>query len=205
MVAHTTPSKPFAEIDRLVTANFNLARFWAGKFTPFYGYNDALSVAMRGLLEAAEKYDPENYNRLPFGTYASIRIKWRFACTGRAQLSAKRGRQFAHVPIDAPIFHDGNRTLADELTDGAPGPRDELVSDELRQEVMAMLEPLPERTRCILEMRYGLNGRPAVTLEVCAKKFRLTRERVRQIEAGALRKFWRDKHRKKLVPVTRAA
>ena len=195
----TKPRNPPELINQLVTDNFKLARWWARKFEYRSSYNEALSLAMEGLLIAATKYEPAQ--GIPFGTYASIRIKWLFAGQARRDGAQVRGGDCQHLSLDKQRFHDDTRTLADELADAQPGPRELAQGEDLRDEVAEMLASVPERTRKILEMRYGLNGHEPTLFGEIARRFKVTHQAVQQIEAAALRKFWRNKQRKKLEPV----
>lgn len=197
------PPNPPELVDQLVNDNFGLARFWAGIFAETFGYNDALSVAMRGLLEAAQKYDAKL--GIPFGTYASVRIKWRAGCERRKLTTRGRGGNYTHLSFDKQLFHDSARTLADELACDQPGPIEALNAADVRAEVQQLLTTVPPRTRKILELRYGLNGKPALLFGEIARRFKVSHQAVQQVESAALRKFWRDKRRKKLEPARRVA
>jgi RNA polymerase sigma factor (sigma-70 family) len=68
-------------------------------------------------------------------------------------------------------------------------PETLLVSRQREQELQAALEELNERTRHVLEARFGLNDREPATLEQVGAEIGVTRERVRQIETRALREL----------------
>ena len=199
------------EVDRLVNENIRLAYFFARKWAWAHGENEALSLALDGLLIAARTWDGAGG---PFGTWAGNRIKWRFSLEMQRQKAVKRGgtgasglRQAAvHVYLDSPIGHETDMTLGEVIADDrAHAPGEELRENELiggnAAEVRRLLGLLSKRDAEIMRLRYGLHGRKPHILEEIAKKYGLTRERVRQIESGALRKFWREKRRKKLEPV----
>ncbi len=191
---------PFPLVNRLVEENFRLAQFFAGKYQMFYGYNDALSIALEGLLAAAQRFDDQHGP--PFGAYASNRIRWRFNRYKQHRDAQRRGGGVGHSSLDELRFNDGNSTLADALADEhAVDPGENLGEQESHRDVRAMLDKLSPRNRRILELRFGLNGEPPMILDEIAKIYDLTRERVRQIEAESLRKFWRAKHRKPLEGV----
>jgi len=63
-----------------------------------------------------------------------------------------------------------------------------METDDLRQ-VLAQLDQLPEREAKVVRMRFGLNDQEPQTLKEIGRRLGLTRERVRQIERGALRKL----------------
>jgi RNA polymerase primary sigma factor len=80
------------------------------------------------------------------------------------------------------------------LTEGLPDPRaarpeDVLLGESESDRLMAFLNDLEEREAKIIRMRYGLDGEEPMTLKEIGAKIKLTRERVRQIEAEALRKI----------------
>ncbi len=93
--------------------------------------------------------------------------------------------------LEMPIGQDGESTLGEYIPDErTQSPETAAVVDVLRAEVEHALDGLDPRERNVLQLRYGLDstGRPH-TLEEVARKFRLTRERIRQIESRALRKL----------------
>jgi RNA polymerase primary sigma factor len=95
------------------------------------------------------------------------------------------------VSLDKPVGDDGDAALFGDLIpdDSTASPFDEAVESMRDERLYGVLEHLPYRERRILELRYGLNGEPAQTLDRVAKLFKLTRERTRQIEEAALRKL----------------
>ena len=68
----------------------------------------------------------------------------------------------------------------------------------LRENLDEVLSSLSDREARVLKMRFGLGGKRPMTLEEVGKEFGVTRERIRQIEAKALRKLKHPSHRKKL-------
>ncbi|WP_051914650.1 sigma-70 family RNA polymerase sigma factor [Thermorudis peleae] len=92
--------------------------------------------------------------------------------------------------LDRPIGEDGESTIGDLL----PDPRSEEVVDEaltnaIREQIRRSLEQLTERERGVLILRFGLNGEQPRTLAEIAEHFKISRERVRQIEKEALAKL----------------
>lgn len=71
----------------------------------------------------------------------------------------------------------------------APGPDQELINLEDVEQLLALLETLPERERQVLRLRFGLDGEPIRTLEEVGAVIGCTNERVRQIQNQALRKL----------------
>jgi len=94
------------------------------------------------------------------------------------------------MSLEMPIGANEDSSLADFIEDTSlPAPTDEASREILREELEKVLKTLTPKEREVLEMRYGLrDGRPH-TLEEVGKMFGVTRERIRQIEAKALRKL----------------
>ena len=94
------------------------------------------------------------------------------------------------VSLDRPLDGDGDRTLSAVLEDtGALNPAIGAAHSMLRDQMGRSLDLLCPRERDILKLRYGIGTGTTHTLEEVGKLFRLTRERVRQIEQMALRKL----------------
>jgi RNA polymerase primary sigma factor len=94
------------------------------------------------------------------------------------------------VSLEKPIGEDEDSSLGDFVEDEAAESPFELASENLRrQNVRKALEVLPEREREVMEMRFGLNGHQARTLEEVGRAFGVTRERIRQIENNTLKKL----------------
>jgi RNA polymerase primary sigma factor len=91
------------------------------------------------------------------------------------------------VSLDAPFSEDEQYRLADTLEDThAAVPADVVTHQVLRDQIASALETLSQRERQIIEMRYGLQDGYCHTLEEMSNHFKLTRERIRQIEVKAL-------------------
>ena len=94
------------------------------------------------------------------------------------------------VSLEKPIGEDEDSSLGDFVEDETAESPFELASENLRrQNVRKALEALPEREREVMEMRFGLNGHQARTLEEVGRAFGVTRERIRQIENNTLKKL----------------
>uniref|UniRef100_A0A7C1K3D5 RNA polymerase sigma factor SigA n=1 Tax=Thermomicrobium roseum TaxID=500 RepID=A0A7C1K3D5_THERO len=94
------------------------------------------------------------------------------------------------VSLEAPIGQDGNAFLGDFIEDETQPPPIEVASQQLlRQQLEEALSRLTERERRIIVLRYGLEDGQFRTLEEVGREFGITRERIRQIEAKALRKL----------------
>ena len=112
-----------------------------------------------------------------------------------------RIQRAAQLPIslETPVGDDGDAFLGDFIEDeSAEEPVDAAARDLLRECIKEVLESFGPREVCILKMRFGLDGSRPHTLEEVGQKFHLTRERIRQIEAEALRRLRHPRHRRKL-------
>ncbi|HET9921783.1 MAG TPA: sigma-70 family RNA polymerase sigma factor [Ktedonobacteraceae bacterium] len=92
------------------------------------------------------------------------------------------------ISLDAPLMDDEQYHLADTLEDmHATAPADVVTHQALRDQISSALEMLSARERQVIELRYGLHDGYCHTLEELSAHFKLTRERIRQIEVKALR------------------
>jgi len=112
----------------------------------------------------------------------------------RMQTSAQRP-----LSLSTPIGDDSEEDLGDFIADDTHlPPEDEVALNLLRAQLQALLENLPPREAKILELRFGLKDGKSYTLEAIARKFDITRERIRQIEADALNHLRHPFYRKQL-------
>jgi RNA polymerase primary sigma factor len=103
------------------------------------------------------------------------------------------------VSIDGPVGDEDSGSLGDFLEDeDAPSPLDSATREMLRTQVRNALNLLSEREREVLELRFGLVDGKDHTLEEVSRHFDVTRERIRQIEAKALRKLRHPSRSKQL-------
>lgn len=94
------------------------------------------------------------------------------------------------ISLEGPVGDEDSSSLGDFIEDeDAPSPMDSAAREMLREQVQHALESLTEREREVLELRFGLRDGKEHTLEEVSHYFDVTRERVRQIEAKALRKM----------------
>ena len=103
------------------------------------------------------------------------------------------------VSLDTPIGEEDDRHLGVFIPDeDAPAPSD-VASHTMRKEQLAeVLSTLTPREEKVLRLRFGLEDGRSRTLEEVGKEFNVTRERIRQIEAKALRKLRHPSRSKKL-------
>ncbi len=103
------------------------------------------------------------------------------------------------VSLEAPVGQDGDAFLGDFIEDDSLPQPIELASQELlKTQIADALDKLTERERKIIVLRFGLEDGRFRTLEEVGKAFGITRERIRQIEAKALRKLRHPSYSRKL-------
>ncbi|MBO5509118.1 MAG: RNA polymerase sigma factor RpoD [Lachnospiraceae bacterium] len=103
------------------------------------------------------------------------------------------------VSLETPIGEEEDSHLGDFIQDdNVPVPAEAAAYTCLREELMTVLEGLTEREQKVLKLRFGLEDGRARTLEEVGKEFQVTRERIRQIEAKALRKLRHPSRSRKL-------
>ena len=94
------------------------------------------------------------------------------------------------VSLETPVGEEDDSHLGDFLQDeNAPNPADAAAFTLLREQLLEVLETLTEREQKVIRLRFGLDDGRARTLEEVGREFHVTRERIRQIEAKALRKL----------------
>jgi len=103
------------------------------------------------------------------------------------------------ISLQTPVGDDGDTHFGDFIEDKkAVSPANATVHSMLKDEIGSILDTLSERERKILNLRFGIEDGCTRTLEEVGKIFKVTRERVRQIEAKALRKLKHPTRSKKL-------
>ena len=110
----------------------------------------------------------------------------------RAAQKVQRISRVSQEPmsLDMPVGQEENSYLGDFIEDdNLPGPADAASHQLLREQMQDILDQLSPREREVLEMRFGLGDGTSHTLEEVGQYFGVTRERIRQIEAKALRKL----------------
>ncbi|HMQ50821.1 MAG TPA: RNA polymerase sigma factor RpoD [Anaerolineae bacterium] len=117
----------------------------------------------------------------------SVERRWR-----RAATKVRRIMRIAQEPmsLETPIGTEENSYLGDFIEDeSVTGPVDAASKQLLKEQLNEILSQLSDRERKVLEMRFGLTDGQGRTLEEVGSEFGVTRERIRQIEAKALRKL----------------
>ena len=103
------------------------------------------------------------------------------------------------VSLETPIGEEEDSHLGDFIPDDdAPAPQDAASHTLLKEQLSDVLDTLTPREERVLRLRYGLTDGRSRTLEEVGKEFNVTRERIRQIEAKALRKLRHPSRSKKL-------
>ncbi len=120
-----------------------------------------------------------------------------------AHMSVERIREIQRisrepVSMETPVGDEEDSSLGDFIRDDTtPHPADEAARTMLREQIREILGDLTEREQQVLRLRYGLDDDRSRTLEEVGKQLNVTRERIRQIEAKALRKLKRKNFRMK--------
>lgn len=102
------------------------------------------------------------------------------------------------LSLEMPVGEDEDNRLADFVENKDLSPADIAVQKSLKKDIEELLNELSEREREILKLRFGLEDNQPRTLEEVGKLFNVTRERIRQIEAKALRRLRHPSRSKKI-------
>ena len=103
------------------------------------------------------------------------------------------------VSLETPIGEEDDSHLGDFIQDDdSPAPQDSAAYTLLKEQLAEVMGTLTPREEKVLRLRFGLEDGKARTLEEVGKEFMVTRERIRQIEAKALRKLRHPSRSKKL-------
>jgi len=103
------------------------------------------------------------------------------------------------ISLETPVGDDGESFLSDFIGDtNVPSPAEAVFESDLASHMHELLETLTPREQKVLRMRFGIEKKTEHTLEEVGHEFSLTRERIRQIEAKALRKLAHPTNAKRL-------
>ncbi len=104
------------------------------------------------------------------------------------------------ISLENPVGEEEDSKMADFIEDETiKSPVEVATQNLLREQLLAVIETLTPREQKVIRLRYGLDDSHPRTLEEVGKEFNVTRERIRQIEAKALRKLRNPNRSKKLV------
>ncbi|TKJ28567.1 MAG: RNA polymerase subunit sigma-70 [Chloroflexi bacterium B3_Chlor] len=157
---------------------------------------DEIALEIEGLLSEEEKQGIEEAQSNNEPLDSILQRRWR-----RAAAKVRRIVRISQEPmsLEMPIGTGEDSSLADFIEDESiPGPIDTASQELLREQMRDLLDSLSPRERGVLELRFGLKDGESRTLEEVGRIFGVTRERVRQIEAKALRKLRHPKSSRKL-------
>ena len=145
-------------------------------------------------LRYAERYLVQELGRAPSLEELADQMSLSIA---KARMLRKVARQ--PISLEAPVGDDEDSQFGDFLEDrSTKSPLESAITRRLREQTADALRMLSRREEAVLRMRFGVGGKDTFTLAEAGRRFDITRERVRQIEAQALAKLNRDQRAAKL-------
>jgi RNA polymerase sigma factor (sigma-70 family) len=168
----------------------HIAKEFRGRGLPF---EDLIAEGCVGLLKAISRYRSENGTR--FMTYASFWVRKEILAAISDQPNTIHVPRYARehgcsnprvLRLDVPNGADGPLSLANSLRHPDASPAESVIKRSQTRHLRRHVLRLAPRDRAVIAWRYGLGGEPEQTLNEIAHRLGLSRERVRQIEVGAL-------------------
>lgn len=105
-----------------------------------------------------------------------------------------------HLSLDAPVSDGEDFSLGENIEDVSTlRPDVSVEDDDLKKDIAECMSDLTSREKKVIELRFGLNGGPVMSLQKIGKKIGLSKERIRQIEKKAIRKIRTGKKGQQLV------
>lgn len=126
-----------------------------------------------------------NYGEFPSITQLADELNWP---THQVQFFLDLSK-IQCLSLDAPVDDDEKTAFIDAIADPSPGPEEIAIASNVYDVVQDVLRELSDKEREILILRFGLDGIAERTLEEIGRRYGVTRERIRQIEAKALKKL----------------
>jgi RNA polymerase primary sigma factor len=95
------------------------------------------------------------------------------------------------VSLETPVFDERDSSVLGDFVENSAytAPEDYVVEQNLKDDINEVLRTLSDKEREVVEFRFGLNGRRAMSLKEIGDRFKLTKERIRQIEKSALKRL----------------
>lgn len=167
------------------------------------------AIADKGKVVRAPVHAQEAARRIIRERNEFMAINGRFETD--SEISRRTGMSLAKTQLYLTLFDDVISLDELDVVSGFSGvdllaavdsqnPEEQAMDNSLRTTLMGFLSDLNQRSQEIIVMRFGLSGEEAMTLEEVGQKFGLTRERIRQIEAKALKKLSHESRRLVLMP-----
>ncbi len=95
------------------------------------------------------------------------------------------------ISLETPVFDERDSSVVGDFVenDAYVSPENTAIENNLKEDINAVLRTLTEKEREVIQYRFGLNGRRAMSLKEIGERFSLTKERIRQIEKNALKRL----------------
>lgn len=95
------------------------------------------------------------------------------------------------ISLETPVFDERDSSVVGDFVENEAyvSPENVAIENSLKEDINAVLRTLTEKEREVIQYRFGLNGRRAMSLKEIGERFSLTKERIRQIEKNALKRL----------------